>query len=210
MQRQHAASAALVAIAIAVGLPFDAARAEEPAAARKETDHGRMVKHVGLRVFSTGAAAAVPAAALSLQTIGVRYWLQRSMGLEGGIGVGFLASTQGGASLVSFGIQAGVPLVLAEAKHLSIHVAPFVSMSVVSVGAGPATPSARVGANLAAELQFGFIDVPQLSVQAQFGAALVVNELGRDTIGFTTTVGPGFAPLDILTGSINATWYLGE
>ncbi|MBL8600959.1 MAG: hypothetical protein JNK72_03450 [Myxococcales bacterium] len=222
------------------------------------TDHSVVVNRLGLRYFG---ASSLPSLAVmggnpsagapqTIHTVGLRYWLNGGMGIEAGLGFGFRSassttttqtgsttntSTEDDPNFFGLGLHFGLPVVLAEAKHVNIQLVPYAALafgtSSITTGEGDnvrdvssSAVQLRAGANLAAELQFGFIGVPQLGLQAQFGAALALNyfsalaELRRngDTVevsstNFTlgTTLGPHYGLADIISGSISAVWYFG-
>lgn len=196
----------------------------------------------------------------TLHTVGLRYWLNSSLGLEAGIafGVGSLntsatrfnemtrvnsTGSDAQPSYFGFGFQAGLPIVLAESKHLTINLTPTLgfyyassALEVPDAGRSMLFPGAAtisnssssilfaLGANLGAELQFGFLGIPQLGLQAQFGlnmqftsqsaTAIVAPgnreySMSRSSFGLGTTVG-NFSLEDIITGSLAAVWYFGS
>ncbi len=222
------------------------------------TDHSVVVGHLALRYFGSAQMPALSFAggmvgntgSEALHTVGVRYWLNNSIGLEAGLGIGFSSgsstSTQqtGGMTtqqssdnpnFFGLGLQVGLPIMLAEAKHLAIHVDPYVffrfGTSGITTGAGAMTTDNTLsavqfglGANAVAELQFGFLGLPQLGLQAQFGFGLAYTSASRTSVtisnndtntasssgfGIGTTVGPNYALADIITGSLSAVWYFG-
>lgn len=222
------------------------------------TDHSVVNGHLALRYFGSSQlptlslmggtpAAGTPA---TLQTVGFRYWLSNTFGLEGGLSFGFRSAsatttsrtgsmttttTEDEPNFFGLGLQVGAPIVLAEAKHLVIHIAPYLALaygrSSITTGENDNVRDIssnafqfRLGANLAAELQFGFIGLPQLGLQAQIGAALQVNnfsalselrrngdtvEVSSSNFNIGTTVGPHYGLADIINGSVSAVWYFG-
>lgn len=222
------------------------------------TDHSVVVGHLGLRYFGS---AAMPALSFNggmvgqnstqdLHTVGARYWLNGAIGIEAGLGIGFASgsttlttptatgSQTNSSDIPNFfglGLQVGLPIMLAEAKHLAIHLDPYLafrySTSGITSGSGPATTDDKLsavqfalGANAVAEMQFGFIGLPQLGLQAQFGFGLnytstsrnstvvatnTVTNVSNSTFGIGTTVGPHYGLDQIISGSISAVWYFG-
>jgi hypothetical protein len=88
-----------------------------------------------------------------------------------------------------------------------------------------------VGANATAEVQFGFLGIPQLGLQASIGFNLNFQTSSQNTVrtttrageqprtetttsnnafNFGTTVGPSYSLADIITGSISAVYYFGN
>ena len=240
------------------------------------TDHSVVTGRLGLRYFGAVTVPLLPTAGLgvpsfgsgqsivnttdstamnppsaTLQTIGMRYWLNQSLAIEGGlafgIGTGSLSRTTPAAmgnatnssdtpNYFGIGLHAGMPITLAESKHVAIHLVPYVGfyyaqsaiqVSPDSMSTNDQTGSTalfHLGANAQAELQFGFLGIPQLGLLAQFGLGMryvsqtnrsIVNPGNRETsttasgFGIATTVGPNYSLADILSGSISAVWYFG-
>lgn len=222
------------------------------------TDHSVVTGHLALRYFGTTSVPALSftggmvggGGSQSLHTVGVRYWLNGSLGLEGGLTLGFASggntqTTQTGGmtttvsndnpNFFGIGVHAGLPIMLAEAKHVSIYLTPYVDLiygtSSITTGSGMGTTdnslgafSFRLGANAAAELQFGFLGVPQLGLIAQFGFGVDFTSVSGKTVVLSsndttttstsafrlgTTLGPSYGLADIITGSISAVWYFG-
>ena len=241
------------------------------------TDHSVVVGHLGLRYFGAVTVPLLPTAgqgvpsfgsgqsivnttdpgaenppSATLQTIGVRYWLNSSLALEGGlalgIGTGSVSRTMPAATqnatnsadtpnYFGIGLHAGMPITLAESKHVAIHLVPYVGFYYAqsAIQVSPDTMSTNdqtsstalfhLGANAQAELQFGFLGIPQLGLLAQFGLGMryfsqanrsIVNPGNRETsttgsgFGISTTVGPNYSLAEILSGSISAVWYFGS
>lgn len=222
------------------------------------TDHSAVVGHLGLRYFgsadlpalSFAGGMATQGGTQALHTVGMRYWLNGAIGLEAGLGIGFSSgsntrtvqsggnTTQQSSDNPNFfglGLQVGLPIMIAEAKHLAIHVDPYLyfryGTSGITTGSGTTTTDNTLsavqfglGANAVAEMQFGFIGLPQLGLQAQFGFGLSYNSnsfksvvlSSNDTttssasgFGIGTTVGPHYGLDQIISGSISAVWYFG-
>jgi len=187
---------------------------------------------------------------LRLHTVGARYWLNGGLALEGGLSIGFSAgsrsgtTTSGGGSFsgsednpngFGIGFVFGVPIMLSESKHLSIHLDPTLSLSYASSSidrSNTVTDSSSsvffgVGANMTAEIQFGFIGIPQLAIQARMGlmlnyryasttrvdrtsASSATDTASASAFGIATTVGPNYSLSDIIGGSISAVYYFGN
>lgn len=224
------------------------------------TDHSVVAGHIGLRYFGASSLPALsggssmgmaaPTADATIQTVGIRYWLNGNLGLDLGLslgirsgsntvqvtnGMGTTTTSVDNPSFFGFGLVAAVPLMLAESKHVSIHLDPFLALafgrSAITTDSGVNTTDTSqsafqfgVGGNIAAELQFGFLGVPQLALQGQFGLALQFRSqsqtVDRPSMNFTasssqsglsvgTTFGPGYGLADIISGSISAVWYFG-
>lgn len=195
----------------------------------------------------TGAASG----SATLHTVGARYWLSGGIALEGGLSIGFSSgstsqtrpATMGTNTVTTdvpnffgIGLQLGVPVMLAESKHLSINLTPLLGFhyatSAITTGTddNAADQSGRsiqftLGANAAAELQFGFIGIPQLALQAQFGLQLRYTSATLESVprrsqlstsstvnnfGLGTTLGPNYSLGDIIGGAISVIYYFGN
>lgn len=148
--------------------------------------------------IATGGPTGAPAPMnVSAPVIGVRYWLGEKIGLDLGVGLGLTSSSQevvgpgpGGAivttsqdrpSIFAMAIHGGVPLVLAHQKHFKFLLIPelnigFATSSETPQAAAPGTGDISrtgfhldLGARIGSEIHFGFIGVPQLSLQATVG-----------------------------------------
>jgi hypothetical protein len=179
--------------------------------------------------------------------VGIRYWFSSAIGLD--VGIGFTTTfgnnstpdPAGGTGTVTtnataptaFAVHGGLPLAFASAKHFTFELIPelnfgYAQQSLIA-GVAPATATLDlsgthfdVGARVGAEIQFGFIGIPQLSLQGSVGlradvnststkttpdtagAAISTSSSSRSTIG--TTVGNN--PWDIFRGNIYAIYYL--
>lgn len=225
------------------------------------TDHSVVLNRLGVRYFGSaampslalGAMGAVSTSATgnSLHTVGARYWLSSGLALEGGIAFGIssgsssttrqtggttTSATSDDPNFFGIGIHAGVPIAIAESKHLTISIVPYLSLhygrSSITTGSGNGTTDNtlstvqfRVGGNITSELQFGFLGIPQLGLQAQLGLGLTFNSntaeavvrsnndttrVSSSNFGIATTVGPNYSLADIITGSISAVYYFGS
>lgn len=131
---------------------------------------------------------------LNAPVIGVRYWLKERFGIDGGIGLAMAtgsSETVNGTTTVTtdapapFGMMfhVGVPLVPAYGKHYKFLFVPEANFGfamqndVQTAAAGAAQPPdvrhsgsvLSLGARAGAEVHFGFIGVPELSLQASVG-----------------------------------------
>jgi len=166
--------------------------------------------------------------------IGVRYWLSDMLGIDAGIGLGLGSGSQTNAGMSTdtpsshlFMLHGGVPLSLASAGHFSFQVVPELnvgfaggSVDVPAAGGMAATTNKvsgfhlDVGARAGAEIHFGFINVPQLSLQGSVGLRMNIDSQSQ-TIGgveskashfnLGTTVGDN--PWNIFTSNVAALYY---
>jgi hypothetical protein len=167
--------------------------------------------------------------------IGVRYWLSDTLGIDAGVGFG----TQSGKSTskidgvsnpdqedpgaMGFLLHAGVPLVLGTpGAHHTFQVVPELNLgfgsSKVKGNGQPDTDLSGfrldVGARAGTEIQFGFIGLPKLALQATVGLYFTSTSVGaktdndefkRSSTRIGTTVQA--APWAIFTNNISALYY---
>jgi hypothetical protein len=127
--------------------------------------------------------------------IGVRYWLRERLGLDLGLGFNFFSSatsakannvetTVDGPAVMAFMVHGGVPLAFAYGKHYKFLLVPelnvgYATQTAAAQGVPPgAQPISDlhlsgfrldVGARIGTEIQFGFIGIPELALQASVG-----------------------------------------
>jgi len=120
--------------------------------------------------------------------IGARYWFQREIGIDAGIGFGLTSGssdvTAGGTTVSTdapsaFGLafHAGVPFALVHGQHYSFEAIPeatvgFTSGTVKVPGAADIDRSGfrlDIGGRVGAEIHFGFIGVPELALEGSVG-----------------------------------------
>jgi hypothetical protein len=223
-----------------------AAPAPAEKAAPEVADHEAMIHHVGVGYLGTsqipiaqvngGVGGGITADSITAPYIGVRYWFSSLVGLD--LGVGFAYS--GGSNSVTtngvtvstdipsrtgFGLHGGVPLALAYSKHFAFEVIPEVTFGYATStlkGTAPAPDIALsgfrfdIGARVGGEVQFGFIGVPQLALQASIGLGFRYQSISANakdnSTGFSQS-GPSFAttvqdaPWAIFTNNISALYY---
>jgi hypothetical protein len=176
------------------------------APAEAETDHDRFVGKFAVGYFGVsqlpiareqpaGGALGVPTANnVNAPVIGIRYWLNRMIGIDGGIGFGITSGSNeivnGGTSVSNdhpsaFGgaLHGGVPIALSHAKHFSFLVVPEATIGFTSGTYKFAVPPGGValpqqdlsgfrfdlGGRVGGEFHFGFMGLPQLSLEASIG-----------------------------------------
>jgi hypothetical protein len=196
------------------------------------------VGHLGILElpYLSGPDDDAPVGTLSAPTIGARYWLDERLAIEGAIGIGVrsgsVTTTTGNTSvevndpgLFGLALHAALPLVFATSSHFAFELIPELNVGFVSggqqVGASDVDLSGvllQLGARIGAEIQFGFIDIPQLALQATVGlhlsytgtSASVDNAAGnvevtRSNLSFGTTVQN--TPWDIFRSNVAAIYY---
>jgi hypothetical protein len=187
----------------------------------------------------TGAAGGLNLdanATLSAPSIGVRYWLDERLGIEAAIGIGWqggstrvevsgpggVTNTLNDVSLFGLALHGGLPIVFASAQHIAFLVIPELNLGFVSGSWDDQGPNNRdtdlsgflleVGARAGAEIEFGFIGIPQLALQGTVGlhlryegrsASVGNTETSRHTLTFRTSVDGE----DFLTANLAAIYY---
>lgn len=138
----------------------------------------------------TGAGATVGLARATVQVpvIGARYWLNERIGIDGGVGFNFFSSggssktggtetSQDGPAVIAFALHAGVPIAFATGKHYKFLAIPELNFGYATrTQETPNVPDIHfsgirfdVGARVGTEIQFGFIGIPELALQASVG-----------------------------------------
>ncbi|MGE0789604.1 MAG: hypothetical protein AB7S26_28285 [Sandaracinaceae bacterium] len=204
-------------------------------------DHMRVVGHLAVGFLGASTVPiGTPGAALptvdtvTAPALGIRYWLGELLGLDVGIGIGYLGGTAStGTNSVpldnafALNIHAGLPLALFHAEHYKFLIIPeanFGFATGTSFGTTQDLDRGRnglvfqIGGRLGTEIHFGFMDVPQLSLQASVGlyfeysqASVGNNRAGSamdqsiSTYGLATSVQG--EPWDIVLGALNALYY---
>jgi hypothetical protein len=196
------------------------------------TDHSRFVGDFAigfLGVQSIGIAnAAGGIDQVNAPVIGGRYWLDEGMGIDAGIGFVFASSSSeaGDTSVdqpqpAAFILHGGVPFALADSQYFVFELIPELNIGFAGNTVNDGDLKLRgfrldIGARAGAEVHFGFIDIPQLSLQAGIGLNLAYSsvsatdevadtETSASTTSFGTNVGND--PWDIFTSSISALYY---
>jgi hypothetical protein len=197
---------ALRRIALASLLAAASASAQQAAPAASGTDHSAVVGHWGATWFAPVSLATLNAGAqnanqlvgaTSVTPIGARYWANAGMGYDLGVGLLFAGGSsetkQGGTTTTTdspsaFGLvlHGGLPLALSTGKHYTFLVIPEANLGFASSSVKQGNNDISVsgfhldlGARAGAEIHFGFMDIPQLSLQATVGAALAFDRAGQ-------------------------------
>lgn len=203
------------------------------------------VGYLGLTNIPIAGAAAggVPARQnVPAPVIGVRYWLSEKLGLDLGLGFGLASSSQevvngnntnsqDRPSVFALAVHGGVPIVLGHQKHYKFLIVPEMNIGFATstetptpapAGTGDITRTGfhlDLGARVGTEIHFGFIGVPQLSLQATVGvfarrdAWKVKQDVGNQTNSASvgeTTLGTSVQgdPWAIFANNISAIYYL--
>ncbi len=129
--------------------------------------------------------------------VGARYWMKKGYGVDVGLGLGMSSSgvtstvdgqdtTKSGPAITAFALHLGVPIALATGKHYKFLVVPEMNFGYATrtvkadvVPNVPTPPDVHysglrfdLGARIGSEIQFGFIGIPQLALQASVGLNL--------------------------------------
>lgn len=213
--------------------------AQPPATAQPtdtRSDHARMVGHLavgwmGVTDVPIGGRSGVEAVATP--AVGVRYWISELVGIDVGLGLGFTGGTvEDGTTSApidnAFGmlIHGGVPLAIFHTQHYAFLIIPELNLGFSAgtlYGTLPELDQGRsgfvfsIGGRLGGEIHFGFMNIPNLSLQASVGlyfeysqAGVSANRNGAGRAGVsgyslgTTVLGE---PWDIFLGSLQALYY---
>jgi hypothetical protein len=204
--------------------------AKEAPAEYAGNDHDLFVHHIGVGYFGVsqlpvGTNVGGAAGIVNAPVIGVRYWASRLLGADVGLGFGYTTSSRSGTvgsnNNWGFALHGGLPLSLVSSRHFSFEVVPIEATIGFTGGSAPPGGGAGpnqgvsgflidVGGRVGAELQFGFIGIPQLALEASLGLLVKHQSVGVgtatvQTTTFATTVGSD--PWAIFTDSISALYY---
>jgi hypothetical protein len=197
------------------------------------TDHSRFVGDfaigfLGVQSITIATDLTGGTAQVNAPVIGGRYWLDEGMGIDAGIGFAFASSSaeSGDTSVdnpqpAAFILHGGVPFALADSQYFVFQLIPELNIGFAGNTINDGDLALRgfrldIGARAGAEVHFGFIDIPQLSLQAGIGLNLAYTsvsatdettdtEASISTTSFGTNVGND--PWDIFTSSISALYY---
>lgn len=163
---------------------------------------------------------------VSAPVIGMRFWINKTIGIDAGLGFGLSSAGQtvanGGVSTsvdaptrIGFALHGGVPIALVSGKHYTFELIPELNFAFATAtlknpapGGGPDTGLTGirfdVGARIGSEIHFGFIGIPELALQATIG-------LGLRYVGAKAAVADGSASgsatqLGLGTAVLDAPW----
>jgi hypothetical protein len=168
------------------------------------TDHSLVVGRIGLGYFGALSAPSegTVGASQTVQMLGARYWMSEGMGVDVALGVnmgsgsttvnnGNTTTTVNTPGAFGFALMAGVPFNLFSAKHYSFIARPELSFARGSLSSADDSRSGmnlRFGGSGGASVQFGFIGIPQLAIDALVGAHFAISSGSTAvTAGGTTT-----------------------
>ena len=141
---------------------------------------------------NAGNPGTISASRVAAPTIGVRYWITQLLGIDAGLGIGYsggsvdVALANGTStstdkpSAFALAVHGGVPLAFAYGKHYKFLLVPELNVGYARRGekqnGNPAPPDivrtglrVDAGARIGTEIQFGFIGIPELALQASVG-----------------------------------------
>jgi hypothetical protein len=171
---------------------------------------------------------------IAAPTVGVRYWFSALAGIDLGLGLGYQGgNVQSGSESIpvdnAFGmaIHAGVPIAVFHERHYTFLVIPEANLAFgtgTAYGAVPDQDRSRdgflfqLGGRVGTEIHFGFMDIPQLSLQASVGVYFNYTSasVGSNRLGTAPGVGVSLyelgttvlgEPWDIFLGSLTALYY---
>ncbi len=198
------------------------------------TDHSQFVGNFAIGVLGVGRIrfnVAQPNETVDAAILGGRYWLSETMGIDAGVGLSFggASTTMGDTTTDNpqpalMILHGGLPLVMADSQHFTIQVVPETNIGFAgnTREGDPDDTVIRgfhfsIGARAGAEVHFGFIGIPQLSLQAGIAVGLSYDRTST-TIGDADTSssqwffgGRGAGnPWDIFTSSIAALYYFDD
>lgn len=187
------------------------------------SDHDAVVGRVGVtaRRVDTGPAPltlrpglgcpAGAACTVTVGAVGARYWTSRNLALNGALALASGGGSSASASLDTYlgvGPIAGLSVLLGNWRHLSVLASPELAF-IWFRPAGSHSPSTvmfQMQAAVEAELHFGFIGVPALSIGLLAGAAVQYQD-APDAHVWTVGVIGGGSVWNALT-SLSLRYYL--
>jgi hypothetical protein len=209
-------------------LSYSSVASAQAATPETGSDHDSVVNHFGVGYFGItnlplgagapgGGGGGVTTSSIAAPVIGARYWFAQKVGVDAGIG---FSDSHAGWGVA---LHAGLPLALASAKHMTFELVPEATIAFAGNSASGQSAASDLtysgflldlGARVGGEIQFGFIGIPQLALQASVGLSLQHKSYGvsnASTSGstgsttFATTVGSD--PWGIFTDTISALYY---
>ena len=193
-----------------------------PAGSAHEAVVGRFgVGWLGTADVPVGPANQAGFAPIPTPIVGMRYWLSSLLGIDAGLGVFTTSSavrteagtnvTVEGPTRTSFVLHAGIPLSLADAGNFSFVVTPELNVGIGTGGikgmmGGAGTDLSGFlmegGVRAGAEVFFGFIGIPQLSLEGSAGVFLS-SSTGKASSGGSST---RFSSFVLSSSSVSQPW----
>ncbi len=217
--------------------PRSSGSATSTGAAPGGTDHSRFVGtfgigYLGYRTMGVGVAGGGETT-VEAPVVGVRYWLNSGMGVDAGLGIatgGSSTTTEtGGMDMdvdapdpLAVIIHGGLPFALKSSEHFVFEVVPEFNfgwaVNTVEAPGGDVDEGGvhfDLGARAGAEIHFGFIDIPELALQAGLGLRFAWERVSWDdgngnsqkTSRTRLATAVGDNPWNILTANVAALYY---
>jgi hypothetical protein len=200
------------------------------AAADNTTDHERVAGKFGVGYLGQLDVPLGPGNKMPTQILGVRWWNSSTFGISAGLGFGSTSSsnTNGGTTVdgpaaTAFALKGGVIFPLATGKHYTFVLEPqlvlgYATQTVKPAGGGPNTDNSgtrvAIGATAGAEIQFGFIGIPELALVGSIGLAFDTQSGKSKTEGAETSASQTSIstftlanPWNIFAGNVAAIYY---
>lgn len=197
-----------------------------------QSDHQKVVGHMGASYFgqfnvgygATGGGSA------ATQIVGIRYWTSDTLAVDLGLGLATSggstktgSTTQDQPSMFGLSLKAGVPIAMLSAKHYTFFVEPQLIFGYATQSERPPAGDETkhtgmhlaLGATAGAEIQFGFIGIPHLALDAAIGLGLdyqsASSKKGADPENSKSATAFGTAafasPWNIFTSNVAARYY---
>ena len=168
-------------------------------------DHAGVVGKLGLGYFGRQqflAGTDENPLELDVPALGIRYWTSDKLAIEAALGFANSGITMelGGVkqemSATVFLLHSAVPVVLGAYKHLVFELIPELNLGFLSGSGGPMTDLGgfllQVGGRVGAEMHFGFVDLPSLSLQATAGLHYASLTATAESMGSEASVKQSF------------------
>jgi hypothetical protein len=166
-----------------------------PAAAPGSSDHNEVVGAIGIQIAASTPLTGGPSA----NAIGVRYWMNEKLGIDGGFALTLDHNSPpagDGTTQVGFGLVGGVPMALGIYKHITTFFEPTLDFFLAKPNVGDTQFAVELLGSLGFELQLGYVEASRVSLQMRIGGGLRVTSAGNTDVNFSTapgTVGLGGA-----------------
>jgi hypothetical protein len=135
-----------------------------------DTDHDMVVKALGMQAV---LQLPTPAPTFSLNELGVRIWLTRTIGLDAGVGIAvYKPGADGAETQVGFGFTAGVPFALGIYRHVTMFAGPELSFAFAHIAPGDNPIFLSVRGKAGIEVHLGFMDIPRVSLIGAFSLGI--------------------------------------
>jgi hypothetical protein len=196
------------------------------------SDHDKMSGHVGVGYLGQSSVLlGSGGGSMNAQIIGIRYWTSPTLAIVAGLGFGSTSSsskaggtTVDGPSATAFALKGGVALPLATGKHYAFVLEPQLVIGYATQTIKPAGgtggntensgTSIGVGATAGAEIHFGFMGIPELSLIGSVGLAFQTasgktkTDAGETSVSATSISTFTLAnPWNIFAGNVAAIYY---